>query len=57
MQPVRRRVQVLAGVEAGGDGRYAEVFFDPPRVDRGDDGAAYGVQDQPGFGASLDPAG
>jgi hypothetical protein len=47
------RVPVFVGVEPGGDGGDAEVFFDPPRVDHGDDGAAHGVKDQAGFGAAL----
>ena len=50
---VRRRVGGGVGVEAGGDGRAAELVHGPPRVHLRDDRGAVRVQDEPGFGAAL----
>ena len=50
---VERRVGGGVGVEAGGDGRAAQLVNGAPGVDLPDDRGAGGVQDEPGFGAAL----
>ena len=44
---------VPGGVEPGGDGGHSQLVHDTPGEDLRDDGGAYRVQDEPGFGAAL----